>query len=101
MKRSLSRAAIAGFRNDSRCITWHQTQVEKPMERKTGLFARFASAKASGPQGRQSTRSEACWRRYGLFSLESRLGRGASAAIDRGTERINHRDTESTENGNG
>ena len=54
-------------------MTWHQWQVEYPIERKTGFPSAFARAKASGPQGYQSTGLSLCWRRYGLFSRASRL----------------------------
>jgi hypothetical protein len=37
------------------------------MERKIGLFSRFAFASASSPHGYQSTGFEACSRRYGLL----------------------------------
>src|SRR5579885_1961359 len=44
------------------------------MERKTSFFSFLALAKASGPQGYQSTGLWACWRRYGLISPARRLG---------------------------
>jgi len=66
-------AAISSFSNDSRSMTWHQWQVEYPMERKIGLFSRFAVANASLSQGFQSTGLWACCRRYGLFSWMSRF----------------------------
>src|SRR5271157_1126573 len=59
--------------NDSWAITWHQWQVEYPMERKTGLFSFLAFANASSPQGYQSTGLSACCSRYGLVSKPSLL----------------------------
>jgi hypothetical protein len=55
-------------------MTWHQWQVEYPMERKTGLSSSAAFLKASSPHGYQSTGLYACCCRYGLFSLMRWLG---------------------------
>src|SRR5207247_7472812 len=44
------------------------------MLRKMGRSRSFARASASGPQGDQSTGLLACWSRYGLVSVASRLG---------------------------
>src|ERR1022692_2448053 len=44
------------------------------MLRKIGFCSAFAFAKASSPQGYQSTGLYACSSKYGLFSLMSRLG---------------------------
>nr|AYC79525.1 hypothetical protein [uncultured bacterium] len=41
-------------------MTWHQWQVEYPIDRKTGLSSAFARAKASSPQGYQSTGLSLC-----------------------------------------
>ena len=41
-------------------ITWHQWQVEYPIERKISLFSLLASSKASMPHGCQSIRSPSC-----------------------------------------
>ena len=65
---------MSGFSNDSCSITWHQWQVEYPIERKIGLFSSRALANASSPQENQSTGLWACWSRYGDFSRMSRLG---------------------------
>src|SRR6266853_4997185 len=43
------------------------------MERKIGLFSLRAFSNASLPHGYQSTGLCACWSRYGLVSLASRL----------------------------
>src|ERR1700730_6055572 len=65
---------MSGFSNDSCSITWHQWQVEDPIERKIGLFSSRALAKPTSPQENQSTGLWACWSRYGDFSRMSRLG---------------------------
>ncbi len=44
-------------------MTWHQWQVEYPIDRKIGLSSARARAKASSPQGYQSTGLSWCWRR--------------------------------------
>jgi hypothetical protein len=54
-------------------MTWHQWQVEYPMDRKTGFSSALAFSKASFPHGYQSTGLSLCWRRYGLFSFASRF----------------------------
>src|SRR5881397_2862066 len=72
-KLSFITAAIAGFSNDSRSITWHQWQAEYPTESSTGLSSVRARTKASSPHGYQSTGLWACWSRYGLVSRPSRF----------------------------
>src|SRR4051812_49467746 len=72
-KRSFMRAAVIGFSNDSRSITWHQWQGAYPMESRIGLSSSRARASASSPHGYQSTGFSACWRRYGLVSCASRF----------------------------
>ena len=57
------RVAILGSWNDSCAITWHQWQVEYPIDKKIGLFSFSAFWKASGSQGYQSTGLSACCRR--------------------------------------
>src|SRR5947209_1315805 len=62
------------------------------MERKTSLFSFFALAKASSPQGNQSTGLWACCSRYGLISRARRLalplaGGALSSAAASGTAR--------------
>ena len=54
-------------------MTWHQWQVEYPIERKIGLSSARAFAKASSPHGYQSTGLSLCWRRYGDVSRARRL----------------------------
>lgn len=44
------------------------------MERKTGFPSSFARAKASSPQGYQSTGLWECWSRYGDFSFANLFG---------------------------
>src|SRR6188768_4170287 len=66
-------AATSGFSKDSWAMTWHQWQVEYPIERKIGLFSSRAFANASSPHGSHSTGLSACWRRYGDFSAASLL----------------------------
>src|SRR5512147_453361 len=66
-------AAISGFSNDSRSITWHQWHAEYPTESRTGLSSARARAKASSPHGYQSTGLCACCSRYGLVSRARRL----------------------------
>src|SRR3954451_14344604 len=72
-KRSFMRAAVIGFSNDSRSITWHQWQAAYPRESRIGLSSSRARASASSPHGYQSTGFSACWRRYGLVSCASRF----------------------------
>src|ERR1700682_2682889 len=69
-------SAIRRFSKDSRSMTWHQWQVEYPIERKTGFSSALARAKASGPHGYQSTGLSLCWSRYGLRSPARRLDIG-------------------------
>src|SRR5678815_3743723 len=74
--------AIASFSKLSRSMTWHQWHAEYPIERKIGLSAALAAARASGPQGCQATGLCACCRRYGLVSPASRFaGRAWGADI--------------------
>src|SRR5437588_12163717 len=75
-------AAVASSSNDSCAITWHQWQVEYPIERKIGLFSRRALANASSPHGYQSTGLCACWRRYGDFWCASRFAWSERADAD-------------------
>jgi hypothetical protein len=51
---------VSGSSNDSRSITWHQWQVEYPIERNTGRSSRRARANARSPHGSQSTGFVAC-----------------------------------------
>ena len=62
-KCSLSSLAVCGFSKDSRAMTWHQWQVEYPMETKTGLFSCLARSNASFPHGYQSTGLSLCCKR--------------------------------------
>src|SRR5882762_8231299 len=80
--------AISGFSKDSRSITWHQWQVEYPMERKIGLSSWRALANASSPHGYQSTGLCACCSRYGLVSRARRFSpTGLSLTGDSARER--------------
>jgi len=65
--------AISGSLKLSRAITWHQWQVEYPIDTITGTSRLAASANASGPHSRQSTGLSACDRRYGLTALTREL----------------------------
>src|SRR3989338_10112067 len=73
IKWSLRTFAISWFSKDSCAMTWHQWQVEYPMDKRMGLSAPTAAAKACGPQGYQNTGLLECWSRYGLCSATSRL----------------------------
>src|ERR1700722_18004737 len=73
MNSRLRISAIRSFSNDSWAITWHQWQVEYPIERKMGLSWSRAAVKAGSPQDSQFTGLCACCLRYGLFSLISAL----------------------------
>src|SRR6476469_174389 len=59
-------------------MTWHQWHELYPIDRKTSFFSYLAFSNASGPHGYQSTGLWACWSRYGLDSLASRLAGPAS-----------------------
>src|SRR3982751_857660 len=73
-------------------MTWHQWQVEYPIDRNTGLPRRRASSNASSPQGLQSTGLCACCRRYGLVSWISRLVCLCEASGPSGADGIRRKD---------
>src|SRR3989337_124738 len=85
-KALLSKAATSSSVKHSLSITWHQWQLEYPIERNTGLSSLSALSKASFPQGYQSTGFSACWRRYGLFSFASLFGMAYVSSIADGKE---------------
>jgi hypothetical protein len=53
-------AATSGSEKLSRAMTWHQWQVEYPIETITGTSRSVASANGPGPQARHSTGLSAC-----------------------------------------
>lgn len=73
MNFSFKNLAIDSFSKLSCSITWHQWQVEYPIDRNIGRFRSFAFRNASSPHGYQSTGLFLCWSRYGDFSLASLL----------------------------
>jgi hypothetical protein len=52
--------ATSSCENDSRSITWHQWQVEYPIDRKMGLPCSFAAANAAGVHVHHHTGLSAC-----------------------------------------
>src|SRR6476619_8563087 len=72
-KFAFMKAAVSGSSKDSRSITWHQWQAEEPTESRIGRSSSRARARASAPQGYQSTGLSRCWSRYGLVSCAKRF----------------------------
>src|SRR3990172_8945237 len=85
-KALLRSAETSSSMKDSLSITWHQWQLEYPIERNIGLSSFSALSKASIPHGYQSTGFSACWRRYGLFSFASLFGMAYVSSIADGKE---------------
>jgi hypothetical protein len=53
-------SAVAWSSKDSWAMTWHQWQAAYPTESRIGLSSALARAKASSPQGYQSTGLSLC-----------------------------------------